>query len=312
MIRDIARAVALATLALMAACRAKPQADHTQSGSLIPAIVAGTPVVARMGSAVVTQAELLDACRRARDARVEDVLARLVDSRLLAGHALAQGAERDRQLHQFRQTAMVQELIDQQVYRRFDEANLPEPVRQRAHATVGFAMAHSALMDVVHALAVVRPNATPRERSAAQSLAERVHATLIALPTPRTIETITAAIRAMAPASALRVEAVEQFDDEGRSPQGTFHPVFARAAADLVASNDVSPLVTTPFGVHVIVLQRRGSALVADPAEVLRREQIEALRLARARRMLDFMSQLRANLHVEVLGQDTDPHAARP
>jgi peptidyl-prolyl cis-trans isomerase C len=140
----------------------------------------------------------------------------------------------------------------------------------------------------VHALVRVDEKAAAEKRKAAAELAETVRRALLpvgqtvqasAVPEPRpgatptddpAVVAFTSAVAAVPPGSWKVVsEPLPPVTADGRvvGSEGAFDPTFARAAAELARRGDLSPPITTPFGVHIIMLLERVPSQVVPLAE---------------------------------------------
>lgn len=78
----------------------------------------------------------------------------------------------------------------------------------------------------------------------------------------------------------VRIEPLPYVSADGREVGpggGTFDPIFCAAAHRIRSPGELSPVVATPFGYHVLLLLERSPAYHADDAEMTRRAGAEIL-----------------------------------
>lgn len=139
---------------------------------------------------------------------------------------------------------------------------------------------------VVHAIAM-------GQGAQSRAVAEAIHAAVVGSADRETFEQRANAV----PHEGVetRVEALPVFDRKGRSleNEASFDPTFSAAADDLRRSGDISPVVATTFGYHVVFLVDRTDAYHPDNATIasLARDEIVTQRGHRALRAM--LSELR-------------------
>lgn len=289
-----------ATLVLslaLAQCSARRQTSATSTTLSPPA---PGVVVARIGGEPVTVSELQDFARSQAISDPRRALERYIDQRLLARHAIARGHLEDPLVRDVARRAEVQAVLERAVEARVTEANVPAPALEFARRTRGFALAHGPLFYVWHALVVrERSGPTPSTPESRRARAEAIRAALVAQPQPLTFERIRATAESVSGAGGLHVEPVTGFDSGGITGRPeTVDRTFASAAAAIEQPGGVSPVIETPFGFHVIVLDRREPGITADPAMVEREVTREALTLARSRALQSLLGELRSRYRV--------------
>nr|AYC79779.1 SurA N-terminal domain protein [uncultured bacterium] len=97
-----------------------------------------------------------------------------------------------------------------------------------------------------------------------------------------------------------RVEMLPAFDREGHYGRGDMVRPFADAAAQLENPGDLSPVVETPFGYHVIVLVAREPALEAPEESVRAAVRTELLWRLRHRALERYLDALRTRYNTHV------------
>lgn len=271
------------------------------ANSVLPPPPPRGAIVARVANEPVTAEELRAFARRERISDVRVALDRFIDQRLLAQRAIAQGALQTAPIVDLARRAAVQTLLIQAIEARFTEQNIPPAALEQARRTVGFRLTHGPISDVVHAVVTPPQGAVAIDDPAARrARAEAIRSALLATQGPLTIEEIRPVVERVRGAGSVRVEPVLNFDPAGATgtPQ-TIDATFARAASELAHERDISPVIETSFGFHVMVLQRRQPAAPAlDAAEVERQIREEALTLTRARANQTLLTELRARYRV--------------
>jgi peptidyl-prolyl cis-trans isomerase D len=177
--------------------------------------------------------------------------------------------------------------------------NLPaDDLRTGMHLR-GFNLAHGELWRTMHALVMVPADATPAQRAELRARAEALHTAIAALPSPRI-----GAFRATATASLRgvrsRIEDLPGIDREGQFAQGSMVPPFTAAATQLQNPGDVSPVVETDFGYHVIVLVAREPPLERPADEVRAIVSQELLWRVQHRALDALLERLRAQYHADI------------
>jgi peptidyl-prolyl cis-trans isomerase C len=145
----------------------------------------------------------------------------------------------------------------------------------------GFELSHGELWRTDHALVEVRAEAPPEARARARALAEELHRRALALPLPRTREAFEQLARSVLADATHRVERLPPIDRSGRYLRGRLLESFARGATQLAQPGDVSSVVETSYGYHVILLIERLPAQERPMEQV--RAQVQGELLGRLR-----------------------------
>lgn len=231
-------------------------------------------VVARVGDLALTD---LDVAAVAAERRVTSraALDLLVRDALLAVAARHSGLAGPVEVADDAWRARTQALLARAVEARFSEATVPEAMVSAALEARRAELAHRGLRRVVHALWAVRADAGVAQNEEALARMRRFREELRAATQGRpTAEQFRAAARQVE-RGALRVEDLEPFDREGRTPGASrYIPAFAEAGWALSAAEPLSEPFATPFGVHV--------ALLLEEVPPMARTDEEARAIARA------------------------------
>jgi hypothetical protein len=260
------------------------------------------PVVARLGGEPILASELEAFAIRERIADSREALRRYLDERLLAAESLRRGGANASEVGEVARRASIQRLLQLTVERSRTELNIPPSLLEHLRRTRGFALSHGPLHNVVHAVVRLPPDASAAAVGAARARAEAIRAGILAVASQRDLDQLRRVADGVTGREEVRVEQVRGFDERGGTGTSSgIDPIFSATAAALSRENEVSEVVRTPFGFHVLVLRGREPALLADRAAVERTVVHEALALWRAQelqRMLGSM-RARANLRFE-------------
>ena len=290
------RWVVLTCALATSACGTRARPNATRPSVVRP--VNGTPLATVAGESV-TAPEVLAVARAEaiRDPRA--ALERTIALRLMAREAVRRGLDRDPLLDDLARRAAIQSLLTQTIERDNRVDTLSPADMQTGMRLRGFALAHGELWRTTHALVTVPRNATPGQRATLRARAESGRAAIVALPQPRAAAFRETATRAMQ-GVASRIEDLPAFDREGQFGRGDMVPSFTAAAVQLQHPGDVSPVVETEFGYHVIMLVERQPPLVR-PIEEVRAIVTQELLMRVQHNALDRMlAELRQRFHAEI------------
>ncbi|HEY6077809.1 MAG TPA: peptidyl-prolyl cis-trans isomerase [Polyangiaceae bacterium] len=147
----------------------------------------------------------------------------------------------------------------------------------------------------------------PSQDGAARALAESMASAVAPAVTSDDFERLA---NAVPPGAAdVKVEKLPVVSADGRSfelkegryvPTGGFDPDFARAANALETPGQLSPIVRTKFGYHVIRLAERVPASALDPTQRANLLGPEALTRRASRARTELLEKLRAGAPIEV------------
>lgn len=306
------REIAIAVCVLLAACEAPapaPQAAAGSSGALDGAAArVGADIITRDHVARVAAAQSMSPAS-ARDLAIHDALlaqearAQGLDAepnvQLTEAALLARFVARDIAAAAEAQGPVTDEELDQVTLRHWIELDRPDAAR------------------VVHALVMLKKDSPPDARSAASNVAQAIRAATSKLDEgaaqaepprdPRGPEDpLVASFRQIAnepphEKQEIRVEALSPVVADGRIVSeggGRFDETFARAALQLQRRGDVSPVIETPFGYHVIVLLERiaGTTIPREERRRMVREEVMSTRARAEKEKL--MASLRASVAI--------------
>ncbi len=212
-------------------------------------------IVARVGDLALTDLDVAAvAAERAITPRA--ALELLVRDALLAVEARRAGVAGPVEVADDAWRARAQLLLARDVEARFSEATVPAATVEAGLEARHAELAHRGLRRVVHAVWMLSPDAgvAQNEGALARMLVFREEL-LAATQGHPTAAQFRAAAQAIAPAATLRIEELDAFDRQGRTPTGSvFVPAFAEAVWALGPAEPLSEPFVTTFGVHVALL----------------------------------------------------------
>lgn len=262
----------------------------------------GIPV-AHIGGEAVTADEVRAVARDEGLIDPRAALDRAITLRLLAREAVRRGLDHDPIVSDIARRAAVQSLLMHTVEQQVRPDTLPRDALETWLRVRGFDLAHGELRRTFHVLVEVPSTATPAQRAALQARAETAHAAVSALASPRTVETFRAAAIGALTGLTPRLEDLPGIDAQGRYANGEMAAAYARATAGLERPGDVSEVVETPFGYHVILLVERLPALTRPDAEVRAIVGTELLWRLRHTALDEMLARLRSAHHATVRSQ---------
>lgn len=224
-----------------------------------PAPVDLTPrrgaVVARVGDLALTDLDVA-AVAAERSITPRAALDLLVGDALLAVEARRSGLVGPVEIADDAWRARIQRLLARDVEARFTEATLPAAMVEAAFAARHAELAHRGLRRVVHAVWMVSADAGAPQNEAALARMLVFREELLAATHGRpTAEQFRAAAQRLQGGASVRVEDLEPFDRQGRTPSASSYvPAFAEAVWALSPAEPLSEPFVTSFGVHVALL----------------------------------------------------------
>ncbi|MBK8254624.1 MAG: peptidylprolyl isomerase [Polyangiaceae bacterium] len=258
-------------------------------------------VAARVGNLTITKSRI-ESIAAAQNVTPSEALNRAIFDALLAQEAMARGIDKNRSVELLRTSliarAMVQDIsarvaaqgpvtdaeLDETTARHWIELDRPDAVR------------------TVHAIVMMKSDASPDVRAKSLALANVIRRAVAPIseaarstppPTdPKATDPVVELFRKAAnevdkAGLETRVEALPPVVADGRvvGAAGQFDPGFSKAANELKQRGDVSPIVESPYGLHVIFLLQRieGKTVPREERRALIRDEVMSLR-ARAER----------------------------
>lgn len=292
------RAFALG-LGIVVACGGEAHRDASPERAIAPDERDAGPVFARGRGVVVTLAEV--EARIARTGESPSHAAEgLVDEAVLAARAHRAGLDRDAEAAAERRRVLVQKLLDEEVERRVTPETIPADVVARHYEENRRTWVHGEEVRVEHFLARLDERPTPEDEANGRAWAETILAAAQAAPA-QPLE----AHRSLVPSSApVKIETLPPF-----SAGSVFDPAFEAPALALRRPNDLSAVVRTQFGFHVIRLLERLPAVNRPLAEVEGEIRTKILPEQRKRRLEALIGEIGRRRGVSV---DTRPLALLP
>lgn len=261
----------------------------------------GADAVAHVGALTITKSQV-ESIAAAQNITPPEALNRAIFDALLAQEAVARGIDKNRSVELLRTSliarAMVQDIsarveaqgpvtdaeLDETTARHWIELDRPESVR------------------TVHAIVMMKSDASPDVRAKSLALANAIRRAVTPISEaarssappadPKTADPVIELFRKAAnevdkAGLETRVEALPPVVSDGRvvGAAGQFDPGFSKAANELKQRGDVSPIVESPYGLHVILLLQRieGKTFPREERREMVRDEVMSLR-ARAER----------------------------
>jgi peptidyl-prolyl cis-trans isomerase C len=239
----------LLMLAALAGCRDRPGPElPAESAALVPRVDRPDQVVARVNGVPILRKELLQQMRSGQSR--QDALEALIRQELLAQEALRKGLADDPEVRRVRRRAMANLMIRRGF--KYNKTDIPAGAVAAAYERNRKHFMHPELVEVAHVLVFARRRDTPEHHRQALKAARQVRAIAGAGKlSAKEFAEIVGLVAPQHPDLKLTAESLT-------TPQrGLTEESFADAAFELKKPGDVSPVVITPYGYHVIYLKRR-------------------------------------------------------
>jgi peptidyl-prolyl cis-trans isomerase C len=260
-------------------------------------------VVATLNGETITDEDVASVARAEGITDVRQALDRAVDMRLLADEAARRDLGNDPLVTDTSRRGAIQALLATTVERVVRPDNLPRADFEAGMRIRGFELSHGELRATVHAVVLASDDAGLSAHESARDRAARLRDLVMAMPLPRTPESFQQLAERELHDVPHRVESLPAVDAQGRWARGDLAEPFAVATGALQQPGDVSPVVETTFGFHVIVLVSREPAVVRPEAEVRAMVAEELLWRLRHRELDEQLEALRARYHAQVREQ---------
>jgi hypothetical protein len=166
--------------------------------------------------------------------------------------------------------------------------------------TRGFELSHGEQHRTQNAVVLLARGTSLAVRARARALAEQLQVRASALSPPPGPEAFEVLSDQVLREVAHRVEMVPPIDASGRYNHGSVVPPYAQAAARLFAPGQVSPVVETDYGYHVLVLRERLPAVRRPDDEVLAAVRSELVVAGRQAALGRLVAQLRQRYGTQV------------
>lgn len=285
----------LALACSLSACqRSSSTGSSSPTAVIAPGTAAADELAARVGDRPIRLAEVALQAQAAR-VDVRRALAALVDSELLAGEAMARGLDRHPEVREAAKQAMVRRFLALTFERELAPASIPPIDLQRVYERNRRRLDHPDLVEVRHLFARTAKSDDPARRAALRERVERVAAAARQIRTPDEFSAL--APRFSDDKIKLRGEEIVT------AREGWTVPSFATAAFALAREGDVSPVVETEFGYHVVYLVRRIPAEHISFDEALPKLREGMWPEFRRREFLRFVDRLADRHRIEVFAQ---------
>ena len=251
--RPIAFVYALACLWFVGGCGSEQIKAH-QGVALDPTVDSPSQVVARVNDRPITTHDLLWQMRDGKD-RAE-ALQDLIDRELLAQEAARRGIHLQPAIGKLQRRAMAHRLIKRDFGDKFTRASIPDDLIDITYKRMKGYFVHPEEVLVWQFVVLARKRSTTKEaQRRATAMCKEIHRR--ATQKPLTLDEFKALKKGLPPVKPpLKVD-LQSFITGKKGPAV---PAFAKAAFALQRVGQISPVVETMFGCHVIYLKERRAA----------------------------------------------------
>jgi hypothetical protein len=279
---------ALLLACFLGACNRPTPAASKDRSALVATPHAGDEVVATVGEVPIYASDVRVQAQ-AQGVDAQQALSVLVDAEVLAQAALARGLLSDPDVREAARQAEVRRLLHGVFEAKDTPDQIPDSEYEKLYAAEPLRFNHDDAVEVWHLLDRVPEAAPPEAWNAARARMSALRDAAIAAPTD---EAFAALAKTVDP--PLRAE-------HFTFPRhGSMVEPFAEAAFALAAPGNVSGLVQTVYGIHLIRLVKRVPAVHESLAQAKPELHDAALIQFRQRDFDDWMRELADRGHVEV------------
>ncbi|MFH1130214.1 MAG: peptidyl-prolyl cis-trans isomerase [Pseudomonadota bacterium] len=256
-------------------------------------------IVATVNGIPILASDLLIQMQAENDSRA--ALEVLIKHELLAQEARKRGYAKDLAALDMERRAMANLIIRREFGDQFKPENVADHWIEKAYENNKTKFVHPDLVEVVHLLAKVLPHQSKKLHERAEELAQKAHA--IAVSRPLTPDEF-AQIRDLLAKEAVGIKFKAQtfFTDET-----TVVRPFAEAAFALKEPGDISPVVKTRYGYHVIYLKRKIPSRNTPLSEVKEEIRAKIFEEVRAEEFKLYLDELEKRIGVSVNPGALDP-----
>jgi hypothetical protein len=249
---------------MLVGCRRPPPSDEELP--LVPRVDDPTQVIARVNGVPILAADLRTQLRPGGDRR--QALRELIRQELLAQEAARRGLTGTSSVRDAQHRALAGLIIERQF--RFGLQDVPRQMIEKAYRINRHIYRHPELVDVAHIIAAASSRGTAELHARALRLARKVHQIAVAGRLAESeFKQIAGLVGKDDPTITVKAEAF-------KTPlRGFVADEFADAAFALRQAGQISPIVKTTFGYHVIYYKGRTPARdipLADAEEEIRRK----------------------------------------
>lgn len=287
----------------LAGCKERSESTRPAATAVLgPRVERPDHVVARVNGVPILREDLLQQMRSGQDRR--NALKALIQQELLAQEALRKGLADAPEVRRVQRRAMANLMIRRGF--KFTKGDIPAEAVATAYERNKTRFMHPELVEVTHILVFARRRDTPQHHRQALKAAKQVRT--IAMSgrlSEKEFKEIVGVVAPSYPDLQLKAESLT-------TPQRGFTvESFAEAAFELKNPGDISPVILTLYGYHVIYLSRRIPARntsLAQADKEIREKLIEELR---PRAFDKWVGEL-VKRHGAKISQDLPPSAFAP
>jgi peptidyl-prolyl cis-trans isomerase C len=270
---------------------------------LTPSPSATDPVVARVGERPILASDLRHQMSEGQSA--QEALQALVRQELLAMEAKRRNLARHPEVRAAQRKAMVRKLLSQKLVSGYNEEDIPMELVEKAYRINSRRYNRPELRIVRHILVFARRKSSEVHHRRARAIAEEIRKLATGQElSPEQFEAIVPVIRAKHPDVKIRLERL------GTARRGSTVRQFADASFELSDPGQVSPVVRTRYGYHVIYLDEAVPAKHTPIDEVEEEIRDRILGDARREAFLSWVDELQKKRTVAIHADRLAPETA--